>query len=99
MEMTWEIKGNELFIGVKGKLDTLSAMNLDDKMNELPEEVTSIYFDFEGLEYISSAGLRILYWVIEYVEEKGGNTSVKNVSDSVLEVFEVTGFKNMIKIE
>ena len=75
-------------------------MNLDEKLNnDLPEEVKNIYFDFENLEYIASAGLRILFWVMEYTEEKGGEMSVKKVSPEVMNILSITGFDEMINIE
>ena len=95
----WEIKGQDLYIAVRGKLDTLLAMEIDEKLNSLSDDVINIFFDFEGLEYIASAGLRILYWAQEYTENKGGRMSVKNVSPEVDDIFEMTGFKDMINIE
>lgn len=99
MDMEWKIEGDNLYVAISGKLDTLRAMNLDDKMNELPDTVCNITFDFDGLIYIASAGLRILYWSQEYTEEKGGHMKVKNVTDEVLEVFNMTGFTELIEIE
>ena len=99
MEMDWKQEGSDLFIALSGRLDTLRAMNLDDKLNELPDEVQNIYFDFENLEYIASAGLRILFWAVEYTDEKGGTMKVKNVTSEVREVFSITGFDELIDIE
>jgi anti-anti-sigma factor len=98
-ETKWKIEGNNLYLAIRGKLDTLEAMKLDDRLGELPEEVTGIFFDFDGLQYIASAGLRILYWAQEYAEEKGGRMKVRNVSDEVLEILDTTGFKDLIDIE
>ena len=95
----WEIKGGYLTIALKGKLDTLRAMSLDERLNDLPEEVINIIFDLDGLIYIASAGLRILYWAQEYTEGKGGNMTVKNVEPEIDEIFEMTGFKDMINIQ
>ena len=99
MEIRWEIDGKDLNVGISGRLDTMSAMNLDERFAELPEEVCNIYFDMNGLEYIASAGLRILYWVQEYSDNKGGRMSLKNVSPEVLEILDMTGFKEYINIE
>ena len=95
----WEINGEDLVISVSGKLDTMRAMALDERLSGLPEEVKNITFDFEGLEYIASAGLRVLYWAQEYTEGKEGTMTVKNVSEEVDDIFEMTGFKDMINIE
>ena len=95
----WEIQGRDLNIAIRGKLDTLRAMELDEKLNELTEEIENIFFDLEGLEYIASAGLRVLYWAQEYTEGKGGRMAVKNVGSEIDDIFEMTGFKEMIDIE
>lgn len=95
----WEIEGESIEIGISGKLDTMRAMELDERLSSLSGDVVNITFDFDGLEYIASAGLRVLYWAQEYTEEKGGRMTVRNVSEAVNDIFEMTGFKDMINIE
>ena len=99
MEITWEVKGEDLFLGIDGKLDTMSAMDLDDRLNDIPDDVKNIYFDLHGLVYIASAGLRVLYWAQDYTEQKGGIAVLRNVSPEVMEILKITGFKDFIKIE
>ena len=99
MDLTWNVQGENLFVGVSGKLDTMSAMDLDEKFNEMPDKIRNIYFDLDGLLYIASAGLRVLFWANEYTEEKGGTTVLKNVAPDVLEILKITGFNNFINIE
>jgi anti-anti-sigma factor len=99
MDINWEVNGEDLNVGITGKLDTMNAMDLDEKFNEMPETVRNIYFDLDGLTYIASAGLRVLYWAQEYTEDKGGTTVLKNVSPQVLEILKITGFKDFINIE
>ena len=99
MEITWEVKGEDLFLGIDGKIDTMSAMDLDDRLNDIPDEVKNIYFDLHGLVYIASAGLRVLYWAQDYTEQKGGIAVLRNVSPEVMEILKITGFKDFIKIE
>ncbi len=96
LEVTWEIEDESLHLGLKGKLNTLEAMNLDERLSQIPEDVKNIYFDFDGLIYIASAGLRILYWAGEYTAERGGEVSVKNVCPEVLELLEMTGFSEYL---
>lgn len=98
-DVKWIEEGQDLILGIDGKLDTMRAMSLDEQLSSLPEDIINIIFDLEGLEYIASAGLRILYWAQEYTEEKGGKMTVKNVSPEVDDIFEMTGFKDMINIE
>lgn len=99
LEMDWNVNGNKLDIALKGRLDTMRAMTLDEKMNEIPKEVDTVTFDFKELNYIASAGLRILYWVQEYTEDKGGSMAVKNVSPEVMEILSITGFDELVSIE
>lgn len=99
MEITWEVKGEDLLLGIDGKLDTMSAMDLDERLNDIPDEVKNIYFDLHGLVYIASAGLRVLYWAQDYTEQKGGTTVLRNVSPEVMEILKITGFKDFINIE
>jgi anti-anti-sigma factor len=99
MDMNIDVKGEDLFIALRGKLDTMSAMDLDEKLNDIPEQVKNIYFDLDGLTYITSAGLRVIFWANEYSEEKGGQSSLKNVSPEVLDILKITGFKEFINIE
>ena len=98
LEVTWEIEDESLYLGLKGKLNTLEAMNLDERLSQIPEDVKNIYFDFDGLIYIASAGLRILYWAGEYTAERGGEVSVKNVCPEVLELLEMTGFSEYLAV-
>ena len=98
LEVAWVIEGEDLNLGLKGKLNTLEAMSLDERLSQLPNEVKNIYFDFDGLVYIASAGLRILYWAGEYTAERGGKVSVKNVCPEVLEVLDMTGFGEYLAI-
>lgn len=98
-DVKWIEEGQDLILGIDGKLDTMRAMSLDEQLSSIPEDIINIIFDLEGLEYIASAGLRILYWAQEYTEEKGGKMTVKNVSPEVDDIFEMTGFKDMINIE
>ncbi len=94
-----ELEGENLTVRVSGNLDTLRAIRLDEAFSDLPDTVKSICFDFQGLEYIASSGLRLLYWAHQYTGEKGGSMVVRHVSPRVMEVLEVTGFRGRIRIE
>lgn len=90
--------GEELTIALEGRLDTTTAPQLDEVVKADIDGVTKLLFDFAGLEYISSAGLRILLSA-QKVMNKQGSMVVKNVSDEVKEIFEVTGFSDILTIE
>lgn len=89
---------NEAIVTVNGRLDTVTAPELEAKLKEIYGTVTLLVFDFSGLEYISSAGLRVLLGA-QKVMNKAGRMIVKNVDAAVMEVFEITGFKDILMIE
>lgn len=90
--------GNELTIALEGRLDTTTAPQLDDELKSALEGVTKLDFNFEKLEYISSAGLRVLLSA-QKVMNKQGSMVIKNVNEEIQEIFEVTGFVDILTIE
>lgn len=90
--------GDESVVSVEGRLDTVTAPDLEASLKELFESTKSLVFDFGKLEYISSAGLRVLLSA-QKTMNKIGTMTVKNVDSSVMEVFEITGFKDILTIE
>jgi anti-sigma B factor antagonist len=90
--------GNELTISLEGRLDTTTAPQLDDDLKTSLGGVENLIFDFSNLEYISSAGLRVLLSA-QKVMNKQGSMVVKNVSEEINEIFEVTGFIDILTIE
>lgn len=89
---------NELTLEVSGRLDTMTAPELETVIMESLEGVVSLVLDFNGLEYISSAGLRILL-AAQKIMNKQGSMKVRNVIDDIKEVFEMTGFSDILTIE
>ncbi|MBQ6172733.1 MAG: STAS domain-containing protein [Clostridia bacterium] len=89
--------GSALTIAIKGRLDTSTAPQLDTFISENIDGVTSITFDFTDLSYISSAGLRSLLSTHKKMIGKGEMT-VTNVNDIVSEIFEITGFSDILNI-
>ena len=85
-------------VTVDGRLDTVTAPELEAKLKELYVDVKLLEFDFASLEYISSAGLRVLLGA-QKVMNKAGKMIVRNVDPAVMEVFEITGFKDILNIE
>ena len=98
--MTIEIKRNaeEVVIELVGRLDTTTAPALDKTVNEDLGEVKSLVIDLAGLEYISSAGLRVLLGAQKKMLQCG-EMKVTNVGEAVMEVFEMTGFADILNIE
>ena len=98
--MTIEIKRNaeETIIELAGRLDTITAPSLDKAISNNIEGVKSLVLDFKNLEYISSAGLRVLLSAQKKMQ-KIGAMKVINVCEEVMEVFEMTGFADILTIE
>lgn len=98
MIITKELNGTTLEIALEGRLDTVTAPDLEAELNKSLDGAESLVLDFSKLEYISSAGLRVLLSAHKAMSGKGG-MKVKNVNEIVKEVFEVTGFSDILTIE
>ena len=98
--MTIEIKKNdqETIIEIAGRLDTITAPALDKTINEDIGDTKNLVLDVKGMEYISSAGLRVLL-AAQKKMQKIGSMKVINVCEEVMEVFEMTGFADILVIE
>ena len=98
--MTIEIKRNaeETIIEIVGRLDTNTAPALDKTISNDIEGTKNLVLDFKSLEYISSAGLRVLLGAQKKMQ-KIGSMKVTNVCEDVMEVFEMTGFADILTIE
>ena len=98
--MTIEIKKNatETIIEIVGRLDTITAPALDKTINEDIAGTENLILDVKGVEYISSAGLRVLLGAQKKMQ-KIGSMTVKNVCAEVMDVFEMTGFADILVIE
>ena len=86
-------------IALSGRLDTTTAPQLEEALVSALDGVTDLVFDFGQIEYISSAGLRILLNTQKKISAAGGSMKLVGVNDVVREVFEVTGFINILTIE
>ena len=97
--MTIEIKkqAKEVTISVGGRLDTVTAPVLEKTIGENITNAKSLVLDFKGLEYISSAGLRVLLGAQKKMQ-KSGAMKLKNVCEEVMEVLEMTGFADILTI-
>ena len=98
--MTFEMKKTDVgtVIEVYGRLDTTTAPVLDKTISEDIAVNTNLILDLKGLEYISSAGLRVLLSAQKRMQ-KQGSMKLKNVCEEVMEVFEMTGFADILEIE
>ena len=81
---------------ITGRLDTTTAPNLEAVVNELSKDTKELIFDMSGVEYISSAGIRVLIGAYKKMHSNGGRTRIEKVNDMVREVFEMTGLLEML---
>ncbi|MBQ1893226.1 MAG: STAS domain-containing protein [Clostridia bacterium] len=92
------INEDELTLSLEGRLDTLTAPELENEIRNGLTGVEKLVFDFEKLEYISSAGLRVMLLAQKIMSRLGG-MRVVNANDTIMEIFEVTGFTDILTIE
>lgn len=91
-------EGNALCVSVEGRLDTVTAPQLEASLKEEFEGLADLTIDLGELEYISSAGLRVLL-LAQKTMSKQGNMVVRNVNETVKEIFDVTGFSDILTVE
>ena len=98
MTITKTENGSAITIALEGRLDTLTAPELEAELKKDLDSADSLILDFSKLDYISSAGLRVLLSAHKIMSAKGG-MKVTNVNEIVQEVFEVTGFSDILAVE
>lgn len=99
MNIQLKTEGTKSFVELDGRLDTTSAPELEQKLGSISEDIDTIIFDFSKLRYISSAGLRVLLASKKKMNGRQGEIIVRNVNELVMEVFEATGFADILTIE
>ena len=92
------IDGSKALFALEGRLDTVTAPDLEKELKDSLDDVTELIMDFEKLEYISSAGLRVLLSA-QKIMSRQGEMKLIHVSDTIMEIFEVTGFADILTIE
>jgi len=98
MDIVKNKNGSELNVALTGRLDTTTAPQLEEAVKQELDGVETLNFDFKDLDYISSAGLRVLLATQKIMQKKGGMV-LRNVKEEIMEVFEITGFSNILTIE
>ena len=91
------VENGAAVFALEGRLDTVTAPDLEKELKESLDGVTDLTLDFEKLEYISSAGLRVLLAAQKTMAKQGGMKLV-NVGETIMEIFEVTGFSDILTI-
>ena len=98
MTIEKNLNGTELTVAIIGRLDTTTAPQLEAEFKSSINGVEKLVLDFAELEYLSSAGLRVIL-AAQKVMNKQGEMIIKNVNDTINEIFEVTGFIDILTIE
>ena len=98
MNINKVLEGTKLEIEITGRLDTITAPELDAAIKQIIDEIDCLVLNFKGVEYISSAGLRVLLATQKSMSKKG-EMIVKEVNDTVMEIFNITGFVDILTIE
>lgn len=98
MTIQKNLEGTTLTLAPEGRLDTTTAPQLETEVKDSLEGVTALVLDLAGLEYISSAGLRVVLSA-QKAMNKQGSMVVRNVNEYVMEVLEVTGFADILTLE
>ncbi len=97
MKIEKKTDGSNMSIALEGRLDTMTAPLLESEIQGKLDGVTELQFDFDKLVYISSAGLRVLLSA-QKIMNKQGKMFIKNVCDEIKEIFEVTGFSDILTV-
>ena len=98
MTIEKKLDGSVLDVALQGRLDTTTSPQLENELKTALDGVTELIFDLAGLEYISSAGLRVLLSAQKTMNKQGSMT-IRNVNSDVMDVFDVTGFVDILNIE
>ena len=98
MEIKKVKNGAELNLAVEGRLDTTTAPQLEAELKQSISGVETLVLDFANLEYLSSAGLRVLL-AAQKVMNKQGEMIIRNVNETIAKIFEITGFSDILTIE
>lgn len=97
MKITKTANENSLTIALEGRLDTGTAPELEKELKASLDGVEELVIDMEKLDYLSSAGLRVLLGAQKTMKKQGG-MKVSHVSDTIMEIFEVTGFSDILTV-
>ena len=98
MTIEKKINGEALTLIVSGRLDTQTAPELEKELDSVLADVKELTFDFANLEYVSSAGLRVILKAQKAMNAQG-SMKLTGVNDSIMEVFDITGFLDILTIE
>ena len=98
MQINYNKEAEKLTVAPEGRLDTATALEFEKALSELLNGVSDLVLDMKKITYVSSAGLRVLL-KLQKIMFNQGKMKLIGVNDTVMEVFEITGFANILRIE
>ena len=98
LEIRSEENGNEVVIYIEGRMDTNSSPKVMEEVEKYVNTAQKIILDIDKVDYVSSAGLRVFVMADQQIIANGGELNVRNVANPIAEIFEMTGFNNMLTI-
>ncbi|MDK2936287.1 MAG: anti-sigma factor antagonist [Eubacteriaceae bacterium] len=98
MEINKNLSEDKMIIALVGRLDTTTAPQLEEAFNGVLDQAKNVELDLKEMDYISSAGLRVILMIQKKVNAAKGGLEVKNVCDTVMEIFDMTGFSDVLTI-
>lgn len=98
MTITKTQEENALTLALEGRLDTMTAPELENQLKNSLDGVEALTLDFSALEYVSSAGLRVILGA-QKIMNKQGEMKITNVNEEIMEIFDITGFTDILTIE
>ena len=98
MEITKSVQNDSVCLALAGRLDTITSPELERELQDVLPEAKELVLDFEKLEYISSSGLRLIL-AAQKVMSKQGEMRITHVNETIMEIFEVTGFVDILTIQ
>ncbi|MBQ4463530.1 MAG: STAS domain-containing protein [Eubacterium sp.] len=98
LEIRSEENGSEVVIYIEGRMDTNSSPKVMEEVEKYVNTAQKIILDIEKVDYVSSAGLRVFVMADQQIIANGGELNVRNVANPIAEIFEMTGFNNMLTI-
>ena len=99
MEVKFNKQDSSLTVAISGNIDTVTAPELDTKLQENLSGIKDLILDFAAVDYISSAGLRVILMANQQLEDADGTMTIKNANDEVRDVFEMTGFDSLLNLD
>jgi anti-sigma B factor antagonist len=99
MEVKFNKQDSTLTVAISGNIDTVTAPELDTKFQENLSGIKDLILDFAAVDYISSAGLRVILMANQQLEDADGTMTIKNANDDVRDVFEMTGFDSLLNLD